>query len=452
MRIIVVGCGKIGTTIVSNLADEGNDVVAVDTQPQVIAEVTDLYDVMGLCGNGADSDILIEAGADKAELFVAVTDSDELNMLSCFLARGMGAKQTIARIRNPEYNDNSLIFLKQQLGLSSSVNPELITAREIYNIIRFPSAVNVETFTGRNIEMVELRLREESALNGVRLMDMRKLFDSKVLVCAVQRNEEIFIPDGTFELKSGDKIGVTAAPGELQKLMRNLGVLQKRAHSIMIIGASRISYYLAKMLLASGFEVKIIDHDREACTKFSDLLPGVVMICGDGTSQEVLLEEGINSTDAFVSLTGMDEENILISIFAASHDVAKVIAKVNRQELASMAEKLGLECVVSPQRFVADVLSRYARALKNSLGSNVETLYKIMDGKAEALEFKVQPEFEYANVPLKEMTFKRNILIAGITRGRKTIIPTGDDVIQAGDRVIVLAAGHMLNDLSDIVQ
>ncbi len=452
MRIIVVGCGKIGVTIVSNLAGEGNDVVAIDTSPQVISEVTNLYDVMGVCGNGADSDILNEAGIEKAELFVAVTDSDELNMLSCFIARGMGAKNTIARIRNPEYNDNSLVFLKEQLGLSRAVNPELITAREIYNIIRFPSAVNVETFSGKHIEMVELRLRENSILNGIKLVDMRKYFDSKVLICAVQRDEDIFIPDGNFELKSGDKIGITAAPNELLKFLREMGTLQKRAHSVMLIGASRIAYYLAKMLLASGYDVKIIDSDRETCEKFSDLLPGAVMICGDGASQDVLLEEGIASTDAFVALTGMDEENILISFFASFHKVPKVIAKVNSQELASMAEKLGLECIVSPQRFVSDVLSRYARALKNSLGSNVETLYKIMDGKAEALEFSVRNEFEYINVPLKDMSLKKNILIAGIIRGRKTIIPTGNDVILSGDRVVVLAAGHMLNDLADIVR
>ena len=452
MKIVVVGCGKIGCTIIENLVLENHDIVAIDTDSAVIDEVTNTYDVMGLVGNGADSDALKEAGVEDAELFLSVTNSDELNMLACFVARALGAKHTIPRVRNPEYNDNSLEFMKHHVGFSASVNPEMITAREIYNIIKIPSAVNIETFARRQFEMVDFRLKEDSVLNGVTLAEMRKKYDAKVLVCAVQRDDEFFIPNGNFELKSGDKVGITASPVELNKLFRMLGVTQKRAHSVMIMGAGRISFYLAKMLVSSGFDVKVIDRDRQRCEELNDFVPEAVTILGDGTSQDLLLEEGVNTTDVFVALTGMDEENILTSCFAASHNVPKVITKVNRPELTAMAEKIGLECIVSPQHFVSQFLSKYARALHNSIGSNVEALYKLMDGKAEALEFSVNDNFEYIDIPLKDMNIKKDILIAGIIRGRKPIIPSGDDVIMAGDRVVVIAAGKLLNDLSDIIR
>lgn len=451
MRIIIVGCGKIGNTIVSSLVSEGHDVIAVDDDPDAIADITNTFDVMGVCGNGADCETLNEAEVEKAELLVAVTGSDEMNMLSCFIAKRMGAKHTIARIRNPEYNDSSLGFLCQQLDLSVSINPELLAAQELYNILKFPSAVNVETFSGRSFEIVEIRLKQDSPLVGMKLLELRKRYQAKFLVCAVQRGDKVYIPDGSFELQSGDKIGLTASPVEIQKLLKMLGILQKQARDVMILGASRTAYYLAKMLAAGGNNVKIIERDRERCEEFCNTLPGAVIICGDGAEPELLLEEGLSSMDAFVALTGMDEQNILLSFFANAQNVSKVIAKVNRNEISSMAEKLGLDCMVSPQKMVSDVLTRYARALQNSLGSNVETLYKIMDGKAEALEFNVQPDFKFLEIPLKDMMLKPNILIAGIIRGRKTIIPAGNDVIHAEDRVIVLSTEHRLHDLSDIM-
>lgn len=451
MRIVIVGCGKIGSTIVSSLVNEGHDVVVVDGDPNIIAEMTNTYDAMGVCGSGTDSDTLKEAEVEKAELFVSVTGSDELNMLSCFIARRMGAKHTIARIRNPEYNDSSLGFLCQQLDLSLSINPEMLAAQEFFNILKFPSAVNVETFSGRAFEIVEILLKDDSPLVGMKLLELRKHYQAKFLICAVQRGEEVYIPDGSFELKVGDKIGLTASPLEIQKLLKQLGILKKQARNVMILGASRTAYYLAKMLLGSGNSVKIIEKDRALCEEFCNLLPGAVMICGDGAETELLMEEGLASVDAFVPMTGTDEENILLSCFANTQEVPKVICKVNRKELSTLAGKLGLDSMVSPQKLISNVLTRYARALENSLGSNVETLYKIMDGKAEALEFNVQSDFRSLEVPLKEMKLKDNVLIAGIIRGRKTIIPAGDDVIRAGDRVIVLSTEHRLNDLSDII-
>lgn len=452
MRIIIVGCGKIGTSILASLVEEGHDVVTIDYDEAAISEVSNIYDAMYVCGNGADCEILTEAGVEKAELFVAVTGSDELNMLSCFIAKKMGAKHTIARIRNPEYNDQSLGFMKQQLDLSMSINPELLAAQELFNILKLPAAVSIDTFSNRNFEMVEILLKPDSPLNGMKLSDLRKNYQAKFLVCSVQREDQVYIPDGSFELRSGDRIGLTASPNEIQKLLKMLGILQKQARSVMILGASRTAYYLAKMLTASGNSVKIIEKDPQRCTEFCNVLPNVSMIYGDGAQQELLLEEGIHSTDAFVALTGMDEENILISFFAASQNVPKVISKVNRGELAAMAEKLGLDCIVSPKKIVSNILSRYARALHNSLGSSVETLYRLMDGKAEALEFNVQPDFKYLQIPLKQMKLKPNILIAGIIRGRKTIIPSGDDEILSGDRVIVLATGQQMHDLSDIIK
>ncbi len=452
MRIIVVGCGKIGTTIIENFVAEGHDVVAVDSNPAAVAEVANIYDVIGICGNGVDCEPLEEAGVDKARLFVAVTGSDEQNMLACFVARRMGARHTIARIRNPEYNDKSLGFMKQQLNISMAINPELFAAQELFKILKLPSAITVETFSRRSFEMIELVLRPHSLLSGYSLMELRKKYPAKFLVCVVQRDEQVHIPDGSFILQDGDRIGIVATPGEMHRLLHMVGVMQKQARSVMILGGSRTAYYLAKLLLDNGTSVKIIEKNHARCEEFAGLLPGAVIIEGDGVEQELLLEEGIEKTDAFVALTGMDEENILISIFASTHNVPKVITKVNRHELSEMAQKLGLECVVSPKNIVSDILCRYARALKNSLGSKVETLYKLMGGKAEAIEFRVQEDFEWVNIPLKSMNIKPEVLISGIMRGRKVILPNGDDVIMAGDKVIVLTARKQLEDLSDIMQ
>ena len=453
MKIIIVGCGKIGTTILSSLLSEGHDIVAVDSDPEVISEISNIYDSMCVCGNGTDCDTLAEAGVEDAELFVAATGSDEFNMLSCFLAKRMGAKHTIARIRNPEYNDKSLSFMRQQLDLSASFNPDLIAAQELHHLLKLPSAVKIEYFSRRNFAMVELIVREDSPLCGAQLMELRKKYQqAKFLICAVQRGDEVCIPDGSFRLECGDRIELTAAPSEIQKLLRMMGLLKKQARNVMILGASRMGFYLAKMLLASGTDVKIIDKDRHKCQEISEKLPGAVVICGDGAHQETLLEEGLKSMDAFAALTGMDEENILISFYASSQGVPKVISKVNRNEFSSIAEKLGLESLISARNSSSNVLSRYARALENSLGSNVETLYKLMDGKAEALEFRVQNDFKKNGVALKDMRLKPGILIAGILRGRKALIPAGNDEIQLGDRVVVMTAGHRINDLSDILQ
>lgn len=452
MKIIVIGCGKIGGTIISQLVSEDHDVVAVDSNNYILRSVTDIYDVFGVCGNGADSETLLEAGANTAQLVVSVTGSDELNMLSCFMAKRLGAENTIARIRNPEYNDKSLYFMRKELGLSMSINPEALAAHELFNILKLPSAANVETFSVRNFEMIELRLKSDSVLDGMKIMDMRNKFDAKFLICAVQRGEDAYIPDGNFVLKSGDKIGITASPEEIVKLFKSLDLMQKQAKNIMILGGSRTGYYLAKMLGNVGVKVTLIERDRKICKELSELLPKATIIHGDGASRDLLIEEGLSTIDAFVALTGMDEENILLASYAQSQNVSKVIAKVNRDELIPLAEHWGLDCVISPKRQITNIIVKYARALENSAESSVETLYKLMDDKVEALEFIVKPDFPKLNVTFKELKTKANTLVAGIVRDRKLIIPSGDDVLLAGDKVVVLAANQRINNLSDILK
>lgn len=452
MKIIISGCGKIGATILESLVAEGHDIVAIDNNQSVIQEITNVYDVMGVCGNCFDCDVLEEAGISEAELFIAVAGSDESNMMSCFLARKLGAKHTIARIRNPEYNDKSLSILRHHFELSMSINPERLAAHEIFNILKFPSAVKIDSFSRRSFEMIEFRLKDDSVLDGLTLSEFRDKYKTQVLICCVLRDDEIFIPGGNFVLKSGDKISLAATHTDITKLFKELGLSQKQSKNVMILGGSRISYYLSEMLASAGISVKIIDRNEKNCELLSDLLPKAVIINADGSQQDLLLEEGLTTMDAFVSLTGMDEENILISIFAATQNVPKVISKVNKDELASMAEKLGLDTIVSPKKIVSDVIIRYARALRNSLGSSVETLYKVMDGHAEALEFIVKDDARIVNIPLKNLRLKKNILIGGITRDRKRIVPGGNDVILPGDHVIIIAANQRLQELADILE
>ncbi|MBQ7637760.1 MAG: Trk system potassium transporter TrkA [Clostridia bacterium] len=452
MNIIVAGCGKVGTSITKALVKEGHNVTVIDTQQKRVDELINQFDVQGVYGNAADSDVLEEAGVSKTDLFVAVAASDELNMLACLFARRKGARHTIARIRNTDYNDDSLSFIKQELHLSVSINPDYEAAQQLFNILKLPSAVQIETFSSKNIEMVELKLKADSPLDGMTLIDMRKKFKVPFLVCTVIRGEEVFIPDGNFALRGLDKIGLVASPADIQRMLKNFDLLQKQARNIMILGGSRSAYYLAKKLSFIGNTVKIIDKSESRCRDIATLLPSISAVCGDGTDQELLFEEGIRSMDAFITLTGTDEQNILLSVFASSINVPKVITKVNGDELGRIAVKLGLDCIISPKKAVTDIVTRYVRALHNTEGNNIETLYHIADDKAEALEFKAGADFPAKNVPLKELRLKKNTLIAGIVRGRKTIIPNGDDCIMPDDRVIVISAGHSFKDLSNILK
>lgn len=452
MKIIIGGCGKIGETLLAALVSEGHDVVALDNNPAVISQITNIYDVMGACGNAADCETLEDAGIADAELFIAVTPSDEVNMLSCFLAKRMGAEYTIARIRNPEYNDGSLGFMKRELGLSMAINPEQLAAKELFDVLKMPSAVKIETFAGRAFELIELRLKDDCPLDGMSLKELRDKYKTRVLICVVQRGDEVHIPSGNFVLKKGDRIGLTAAPYDIEKFLASIGLLKKRATRVLLLGGSRTAWYLAKMLEETGSDVKIIERSEKVCAELSETLPDATIIQGDGSEHELLLEEGLRSADAFITLTGLDEQNILVSLYAAQQNVPTVIAKVNRNEMTAMAENLGIDCIVSPKKVVSDVLIQYARALDNSRGSNVETLYKLMDGQAEALEFGVGMDSRLTNIPLRDLDLKPGILIAGIIRERQSIVPGGSDSILPGDKVVVIAANQRLADLSDIVK
>lgn len=452
MKIIVVGCGKIGRYIVESLSQERHDVLIIDNNPDVVTSVTDTYDVMGICGNGTSYDKLEEADVSSAELFIAVTDSDELNMLSCFAAKKLGAKHTVARIRSSEYNTESLGFMRDALELSMVINPELLTAEALYNVLKMPSATKVETFENGAFEMVEIIVKRGSALDGISMIDLRRKVKTHFLISAVQRGNNVYIPNGLFRLREGDKIGLTATGDDMHDVLKDLGVTHKQARDVMILGASEITYYLCKKLLAERTAVKVIERDQARCVEFADLLNKAFVINGDGMNQEILMEEGIDTTDAFVALTGNDETNILIGSYAINRGVSKVMSKVNRKELESIAEKLGLETLFSPKAIIADTLVRYARALQNSLGSNVETLYSLLNGGAEALEFNVAENFPALKIPLKNLKLKPGTLIAGITRGKRAFIPGGDDFIDEGDKVIVIAAGKRLFDLKDILK
>lgn len=453
MKIIIVGGGKVGKTIIESMLKEKHEVILVDNDPAVVGNVTNLYDVMGICANGTEYEKLLEAGADKADLFIAVTGSDELNMLSCFAAKKIGARHTVARVRNSEYNTASWGFMKQQLEISMAVNPEKLAAEAIYDILKLPSATKVESFTARSFEMIEIIVKKGSAIDGMTLVDLRKKFSEKFLVCVVQRENYVFIPNGTFRVLSGDKIGVMVTNDDAHSILKKFGYPAKEAKNIMLIGASKTALYLADMLIKGRSSVKIIEKDPEVCDIVCERLSSKAsVVCGDGMSREILLEEGVDGLDALVALTDRDEENILISFYALSKQVQKVIAKVNRNELSSISENLGLETTFSPKNIVADILVRYARAIGNSIGSKVETLYSLFGGNAEALEFNVEQDFEFAGVPIKKLETKPGILVAGITRGDEALIPGGDDCILSGDKVIVVAKGERLCNLSDILK
>lgn len=453
MKVIVVGCGKVGKAILESMADEKHDIVAIDNNPDVIAAVTDTYDVMAVCGNATSRELLNAAQVNKCDLFIAVTESDEVNMLSCFLARKMGAKHTVARIRESEYNEEGIDFLTQQLELSMALNPEQLMAETLFHTLKLPSAVNVDTFAGKKIQILELILRENSDLANVTLSDLRKKLPVNFLVCAVKRGEETFIPNGAFCLNYGDRVAFAVKSTDSHKFLKGIGMVRKQGKDVMILGGSSTAYYLTRILAANNYSVKIIEKDEDRCYEIAEKIPdSTTVIHGDGMNQDLLWEEGILSTDAFVALTGKDEENILISFYALSQSVPKVIAKVNHPELALLAEKLGLDSIVSSQKIVADVLTRYARALNDSMESKMETLYSLMEGDVEASEFKVLPDCSLSNIPLKELKLKENLIIAGIIRDKETIIPTGDDMILEGDRVIVVATKTRLYELSDVLR
>lgn len=453
MRIIIVGAGKVGLALTEQLSAEKHKVTVIDQIPQVVDHIIDIHDVMGVCGNGASAGVQQEADVAHAHLLIATTSSDEINILACMVAKKLGAHHTIARIRNPEY-EKQLRFMRDDLGLSMIINPEKAAAREIARVLRFPNAMKLESFSKGRLELVEYRLAEDTSLDGVRLSDLYRNLRARVLICAVARKEETIIPSGDFTLAAGDKIYLTASPDELGRFFRHLGVFKGRGSSAIIVGASRICYYLAKELLEMGMDVKIIDRDETRCIQTGELLPKALVIVGDGMDSELLHEEGLEQTDAFVAITGMDEANILMAMSVSRQtEGCKVVAKINRKPLLDLVEAGEMiDSVVSTGSVTTELIVQYVRAMENASGSKVKTLHRLVEGRVEALEFGVVTDSPLVGVPLRDLDLKNGILLAGIVRQNgKLIIPSGNDAINQGDDVIVVTTNTALQDIRDIL-
>ena len=451
LSIVIVGCGKVGHTLTEQLVQEGHDITIVDTNDRVIRDTTEVFDVMGICGNGASLNVLEEAGIEKADMIIAVTGSDELNLLCCTIAKKVGGDiSAIARVRNPDYADE-LVYLRQQLGLSMIINPELEAARQIARILSRPKALTVSSFARGHAEMLSFRIPAGNILCGKHIMELEPVFSFGYLVCAVERAGRVFIPGGRFELQEGDDITILANTRDGHRVFSALGMESHAVSSCMIIGGGKSSYYLAQLLIGHHMDVKIIEQNRARCEEMSRLLPGAVVICGDGGDEALLREEGIDSVEAFVPLTGLDEENILLTLYAKRMPGLKTITKINRITFGDVIEGLDLGSVVYPKYITSETITAYVRAKQNTIGSNVETLYHLFDGKAEALEFHVEKDAPVVGVPLMKLRKKDNLLIACIGRKGKIIFPRGQDAIEAGDTVIVVTTHTGFKDISDIL-
>ena len=451
MKIIVVGCGKVGAAVIGQLSREGHDISVIDVDSTVVTDISNNYDVMGLVGNGASHSLQMEAGIETADLLLAVTDSDELNLLCCLIAKKAGGCNTIARVRSPIYNEE-ITFLKEELGLSLTVNPEYAAATEAARVLRFPSAVHIETFARGKVEIVKVRIPEKSVLDGCQLMDIHKRTGTDVLISTVERGNQVEIPNGSFVLKAGDVISIVASKQNTRDFVERIGLSSRRVRDCMIVGGGKIAFYLAQQLIESGIHVKIIDKDRDRCEELSAQLPKAVILHADASNQDILREEGITACESFVTLTGLDEENLFLSMFAQSVSKAKVITKVDRLGFDDIIKRLDLGTIIHPKNITADNIVRYVRALQNSIGSNVESLYKIIDDKVEALEFLIQRDSPIIGIPLAELKVKPGVLIACLSRGGRIMIPNGASRILEGDSVIVVTSHLGFGDIRDILR
>ena len=452
MKIIIVGCGKVGTTLAEQLNRENHDITLIDTNEEAIQNISDSADVMGVTGNGAVYQVQMEAGIQDADLLIATTNSDELNMLCCLIAKKAGNCHTIARIRNPEYS-SEIRYIREELNLSLAINPELAAAREIARLLRFPSAIKIEPFAKGRIELLKFLIPEHSLLNDMRVMDVVNRLKSNVLICVVERGNDVVIPDGNFVMKKGDKISFIASHQEGADFFKKAGVDNNIVKSAMFVGGGKLTHYLCRLLEDTKIKIKIIERDEERCRQLSELLPKAMIIHGDGTDEQLLLEEGIRQTEAFASLTGFDEENIMLSLYASSQSKAKLITKVNKIAFENVINSLNLGSLIQPKMLTAEIILQYVRAMQNSMGSsNIETLYKIAADKAEALEFRVKEGSPVLGIPLEKLKLIDNLLVACINRGGTIITPRGKDTVEAGDTVIVVTTHTGLNDLTDILR
>ena len=452
MKIIVLGAGKVGKTLIKHTSTEDHDIIVVDQNATKVEEVVNQFDVIGVVGNGGSYDILMEAGAQDANLIICVTTSDELNILAGLMAKKMGTKHTIARVRNPDYSSQR-DFMRNQLGFSMIVNPELEAASEIRRVLSFPSAVKVDTFSRGKVELAEFFVEDHSRLNGVELSQLHKITKTNILVCAVSHNEDVIIPDGNYVIKPGDHLYITGTHRDLSRFCLDIGVITTRIKNVIIVGGGKIAYYLSKQLSTQGIKVKIIEKDKNRCQVLAEKLPYVTIIHGDGSDDELLNEEGIENTDAVLALTGLDEENIVLSLSAKSLYHKKTIAKVTRMNYAGLSDVLKVDSIVAPKKIVASQIIRYVRAKMNKDNdSSVKTLYKIVDGEVEAIEFKVTEQFKYLHKTLNEMKIKEHVLVAAIIRENEVIVPKGNTTMELNDYVIIVSRGEIMKSLNDILR
>lgn len=457
LSIIIVGCGKVGVTLVEQLSREGHDITVIDKNRELVEYITGTYDVMGIVGNGASYSIQREAGIENTDLIIAVTESDELNLLCCTVAKRVANCSAIARVRTPDYSED-VSYLQERLGLAMIFNPELESAREAARMLSLPTALEVASFAHGQAELITFKVPKGNRLDGLKLWDMAKHvpaeIERSVVICAVERAGKVHIPSGNFQLQHGDEVSFVSTTAIARKFLRSIGFKTRQVRSTMIVGGGRSSYYLAQELLQMGIEVKLIEKRRSRCEELSELLPDATIINGDGTSEELLREEGIEFAESFVALTGIDEENILLTLHARNISQAKVITKINRITFRDAINSLDLGSVIYPRYITSEAIVAYVRAKHNSMNSNVETLNYICDNRVEAVEFRVNEASEVTGKMLKDLKpkMKENILIACINRGGNILIPSGVDTIERGDTVMIVTTHSGFSDIRDILE
>ncbi len=451
MKIIIVGCGNVGATIAEKLSKEGHDITIIDNRHNLLEEVADAYDVLGVEGNGTSFNVQMEAGIDEADLLIAVTGMDEINLLCCLIARKAGKCHTIARVSNPVYS-NEISFIKEELGLSMVINPQDAAASEMERHLKFPSALEVDTFAKSRVELVNYVLDSENNLNGMAIKDISKELNSEVLIPIVERGEEVIIPNGEFMFKEGDKVSVVGSQADTFNFFKKIGAPMTTIKDVLIVGGSHTAVYLAKQLLDMGMRVKIIDKNKKRCVEINDMLPKALVICGDATDKDLLVEEELEHMDAFVACTNMDEENIMLSIYAKEVSKAKTIAKVHRTSYTDILDSLDIGSIIYPRSITAERIIKYVRAMENSIDSGIETLYLLRDGRIEALEFRIKEDDPVVGISLMDLNLKDNIIVACITHNGKVIIPNGKSVMNPGDTAVILTTKDKLNDISDILE
>lgn len=451
LKIIIVGAGKVGTTLVAQLSREGHDITIVDKDSSKVSEITSTYDVMGCVGNGASYLTQVEAGVKDANLIIAVTESDELNLLCCTIAKQFSDCAAISRLRNPDYSRESS-YLRDKLGLSMIINPDLEAAKVMARVLYLPTALERRSFAHGQAEIVKIKIPEGNILNKMTIANLGKEITNDILICGVEREGTVVIPGGSFELSSGDVISVVAARKELINFLKSIGLATNQIKDAMIIGGGRSSYYLASILLKTGINVKIIEKDLKRCELLNDLLPKAVIINGDGTNTELLLDEGIETAGAFIPLTGIDEQNAMLALHAKGISSAKLITKINRTGFIDIINSLDLGSVFFPMFITSDMILAYVRARTAAPVSNIETIYHLFDARAEAITFKVTDDSKVTNTPLKDLKIKDNTLIAFISHDGEGIIPTGNAVISKGDTVMVVTTHTGFDDIGDILE